>query len=363
MIGIGLERFERHRQNQEIQKYMENHYGLVLPESSINELADRFLDYFAAVHHAKANAIGQMINDHGGYVGHIDGTCEAGTEIVFTVIDEISGIVLLTSRMPTENVNDIKDLLYKCRQLFGVPLATMRDLSNNIAIARDEVFDNVADLICQYHFLENVGKALFNKTHQELTSLLRKLKIRPRLKSLRNGLVKRSQHEPSIPENQFNEFLNNPHKQLQLDNVMLRKHLTYFIFRWLDDYCCELKGEYFPFDQPSLVFYRRCVKLYDLLNELFIAPASFKSRERQTLASVLRVLESVKNDETLRNIAQRLGKQVNIFEELREVLRFNITLFMMAALTTWRLVLLNIATKPSKFVNCEMLWRKNKLFQ
>ena len=123
-----------------------------------------------------------------------------------------------------------------------------------------------------------------------------------------------------------------PHKQLQLDNVMLRKHLTYFIFRWLDDYCCELKGEYFPFDQPSLVFYRRCVKLYDLLNELFIAPASFKSRERQTLASVLRVLESVKNDETLRNIAQRL-------------------------------VLLNIATKPSKFVNCEMLWRKNKLFQ
>ena len=280
MIGIGLERFERHRQNQEIQKYMENHYGLVLPESSINELADRFLDCFAAVHHAKANAIGQMINDHGGYVGHIDGTCEVGTEIVFAVIDEISGIVLLTSRMPTENVNDIKDLLYRCRQLFGVPLATMRDLSNNIAIARDEVFDNVADLICQYHFLENVGKALFNKTHQELTSLLRKLKIRPRLKSLRNGLVKRSKHEPSIPENQFNEFLNNPHKQLQLDNVMLRKHLTYFIFRWLDDYCCELKGEYFPFDQPSLVFYRRCVKLYDLLNELFIAPASFKNKER-----------------------------------------------------------------------------------
>jgi hypothetical protein len=97
--------------------------------------------------------------------------------------------------------------------------------------------------------------------------------------------------------------------------------LTYFIFRWLDDYCCELKGEYFPFDQPSLVFYNRCVKVYDLLTEL-LAAASLTGREKQTLSSIVRVLEPVRKDENLVDIAQDLEKQVNIFEELRDILRF-----------------------------------------
>ena len=323
IVEVGLERFQRHRQNKEIQKSIRSRHGLDLPESSINDLAHRFLDYLRAVHYANARSIRQMLNDNGGYVCHLDGTCEVGTDILFTAIDEISGIVLLTCRIPTENVSDIQEFLEKCRKLFGVPLATMRDLSNNIALARDEVFKDVPDLICQYHFLENVGKALFKETYQALTSLLRKLKIRKGLKSLRNGLVRRSKDISLIPRDEFNEFLKNPDKHLQLDNAGLRRYLIYFIFRWLDDYCFELKGEYFPFDQPNLVFYRRCVDIYDLLSELLTASFSLKGRERQTLASIVRVLHPVKNDESLVNTVQCLEKEVEIFEELRGVLRFN----------------------------------------
>ena len=322
IVEVGLKRFRHHCQNKEIQKEIQNRYHLFLPESSINEIADQFLDYLAAVHYAKAKSIRQLINDHGGYVGHFDGTCEVGTDIIFTAIDEISGIVLLTTRMPTENVNDIKVFLDRCKKLFGVPLATMRDLSNNISLARDEVFYDVPDLICQYHFLENVGNALFKKTHQELTVLLRKLKIRPGLKSLRHGLVRWSKKKPPIPDKKFNQFLNDLDRRHQLDNKILRKYLTYFILRWLDDYSSELKGEYFPFDQPSLVFYKRCVKVYDLLNKLLAASNSFKGRERQTLESIVRVLHPVKNDENLIKIAHRLENEVNIFEELRNILRF-----------------------------------------
>jgi hypothetical protein len=325
IVEVGLERFQRNRQNKEIQKNIQNRYGLALPESSVNDLANRFLDYLAAAHYANVRDIRQMLNDNGGYVGHFDGTCEVGTDILFTAIDEISGIVLLTRRIPTENVKDIKEFLKKCRKFFGNPLVTMRDLSNNIALARDEVFGDVPDLICQYHFLENVGKALFKKTHQELTCLLRKLKIRQGLKSLRNGFVRRSKSIPPIPEKEFNELLKNPDKQLQFDNVVLRKYLTHFIFRWLDDYSSELKGEYFPFDQPILVFYRRCVEVYDLLHELSAAPSSLKKRERQTLASIVRVLEPVKSDVNLVKNAQDLEKEVDIFEELRDILRFKRT--------------------------------------
>lgn len=322
IIEVGLKRFRQQRQNQEIQKEIQNRYHLFLPQSSINEIADLFLDYFAAVHYAKANDIRQIIIDQGGYVGHFDGTCEAGTDILFTAIDEISEIVLLTGRMPTENVNDIKGFLAKCKQLYGVPLATMRDLSKNIFLARDEIFGKVPDFICQYHFLENVGKALFKKTHQELTMLLRNLKIKPRLRSLRNNLVRGSKKGVPIQQKQFCEYLNDPDRRLQLDKVKLRKHLTFFILRWLDDYSSELKGEYFPFDQSSLVFYRRCVKIYDLLNELLTGSDPLKGRQRQTLASIVSILAPVKNDGTLTHIAQRFEKEVNIFEELRDVLRF-----------------------------------------
>jgi len=322
IVEVGLQRFQRHRQNNEIQKDIQHSYGLAVPESSINDLANRFLDYLAAVHYANAAVIRQMFADNGGYVAHFDGTCEVGTDILFTAIDEISGIVFLTCRIPTENVNDLKEFFDKCKRWFGVPLATMRDLSQNIDIARGEVFGDVLDLICQYHFLENVGKMLFKETHQQLSSLLRKLKIRPGLKSLRNGLVRRSKNVPPIEEKQFYEILNNPDKARQFDHAMILKYLTYFIFRWLDDYCYELKGEYFPFDQPSLVFYGRCVKIYNLLNEL-LAAASFKGREKHTLTSIVRVLEPVRNDQNLVKKAKDLEKQVAIFKELRDILRFN----------------------------------------
>ena len=341
IIEVGNLRFRNRRQNKEIQKEIQNRYHLFLPESSINVLAHRFLDYFAAVHYARINDIRQMIDEGGGYVAHFDGTCEAGTDILFTAIDEISGFVLLTTRMSTENVKDIKEFIEKCGSFFGVPLATMRDLSTHISIARDEVFDNdkvkIPDLICQYHFLENVGETLFKKSHQELFQRLRKLKIKPALKSIRNGMVNRykmsiKDSSQSIKEEEFKEFLLNPYfpddpnKVLKLDNerlIMLRKHLTYFILRWLDDYSSELKGEYFPFDQPHLAYYRRCVKVYELLSQLLTGRNWLKAKEKQTLQSVIHILEPCKTDEILVSSAQRLDKEVKIFEELRDLLRFS----------------------------------------
>ena len=350
IIEVGMARFRNHCQNKEIQKDIQNRYHLFLAETTINVLANSFLDYFAAVHYAKVNAINRILKASGGYVAHFDGTCEAGTDILFTAIDQLSGIVLLTSRMPSENVKDIKQFFEKCRELYGVPLATMHDLSTHISSARDEVFNKVPGLICQYHFLENVGNALFKKTYQELTTQLRKLKIKPALKSLRNGLMARIKKEFSqpLPEKEFKKFLkilNTPKlpisnlddtdkldKKLRqpwephLDSAMLtmlRKNFTYFIFRWIDDYCSELKGEYFPFDQPCFVYYQRCVKVYDLVNQLLTNSTWLKAREKQTLVNLVRILETFKKDETLLNIIHRLEKEVNIFKQLRAILRFS----------------------------------------
>jgi hypothetical protein len=52
---------------------------------------------------------------------------------------------------------------------------------------------------------------------------------------------------------------------------------------------------------------------------------SLKVKEKQTLQSVIRILEPCKTDEILVSSAQRLEKEVKIFEELRELLRFSST--------------------------------------
>ena len=327
IIYVGLERFRHHRQNLEIQEQILHRFKLWLPESTINALTHQFLDYFSAVHYAKANDIDQLIKSNGGYVAHFDGTCEAGTGVLFSVIDEISQIVLLTTRMPSENIKEVKDFFTKCKNLYDHPLAIMRDLSTNYQPAIKDVFDQVVDLICQYHFLENVGKALLKKTHQQLTNIIRNLKVKTQFKSIRKKLVQTTIDKPSISSKQLEQFIKNPHINiniiLNLDKTILQKHLTYIILRWLDDYSSELKGEYFPFDQPALVYYRRCVQIYDLLTQLLDNSKQLKKSQKQTLLTIARNLEPFKNDKTLLEVANRLEKQVNIFTQLRNILRFN----------------------------------------
>lgn len=68
----------------------------------------------------------------------LDGTCELGTDVLFSLFDELSGLVLVTGRMKGENTAEIKALVDRCIKLFGMPLATVRDLSNDIRLDSTE---------------------------------------------------------------------------------------------------------------------------------------------------------------------------------------------------------------------------------
>ena len=331
IIYVGVERFRHHRQNLEIQDQLLKRFKLRLPESTINELAHQFIDYFSAVHYAKANDIDQFIKSNGGYVAHFDGTCEAGTGVLFSAIDEVSKIVLLTTRMPSENLDEVKRFFNKCKNLYGNPLAIMRDLNFNYLPAIKKVFGQVVkhDLICQYHFLENVGKAILKKAHQQLTNIIRNLKVKTQFKSIRKKLVQTTIDKPSISSKQLEQFIETPNSyididiMLNLDKTILQKHLTYIILRWLDDYSSELKGEYFPFDQPALVYYRRGVQIYDLLTQILDNSKQLKKSQKQTLSTIVRNLEPFKKDKTLLQVVDCLEKQVSLFTQLRDILRFN----------------------------------------
>ncbi len=147
MVEVGLAQFRDHRQDAEIQTQLRERWGLPLPASSIGLLADSFLDGVAAVHQAHAPLLrGQLARD-GGYALHVDGTCEADTDVLFTALAEPLGWVLEAAKMTSENQQEIAQLLQRCVARFGPPLAVVRDLSANIGEAIKEALpDTGSDL-------------------------------------------------------------------------------------------------------------------------------------------------------------------------------------------------------------------------
>ena len=135
IVEVGLARFRQHWQNGEIQAELLARYGLRLPCSTINELAHTFLDCLAATHQARAPQLRKRLEDDGGYVLHVDGTCEPGTDTVFNAVAGNRGWTLEGAKMSGEDVTQIAGLLRRCVASFGTPLAVVRDLSPQIESA------------------------------------------------------------------------------------------------------------------------------------------------------------------------------------------------------------------------------------
>ena len=318
---VGAARFLHRRQNQEIVRIFAEEHGRSLPPGAIHHLAHAFLDGLAAVHEQGREAIAGLIARNGGWVCHLDGTCEAGTDVLFAVIDGITGLTLDTARMPTENAADIKEVVDRCVGRFGPPLAVVCDLSQNIARAVAHLPESVRRLDCQYHFLENVGDSLTARHHAELSRLLRGAKICPRLRSLRRDLVRYSRDADPVTPAQFERLLGGSPDGPPPDPIQLRRHIAYLLLRWQADYAADLTGERLPFDQPALALYRRCEKLYRALRGLLARHPGI-ARAHPTLASICQGLAPVCEDAALAAAAARLQKAVDMFAELREALRF-----------------------------------------
>jgi len=320
IVEVGLSRFLRHLQNGEIQQELNHRWGLWLSCSTIRELAQSFLDYLAATHEAHIPELRERLHRGGGYALHVDGTCEAGTDILFNVVAGNCGWALVGCKMATEDIHQIQELLRRCVAWFGQPLALVRDLSAQIETAHQQVMPDVPDLICHYHFLQNVGTRLCEKHHTKLIACLRRCKIRPALCSLRRDLVRYTKQNGSLTPVQVAHLLTAPEKVTNLDTAQRRRALAYVILCWLEDFGADLDGEYFPFDLPSLALYRRYHTIHGWLAKTMAAMDS-RDPASCTLQTILRHLDAVVEDAELVAAAQRLEKAATLFAELRDVLR------------------------------------------
>jgi hypothetical protein len=97
----------------------------------------------------------------GGYILHLDGTCEGDSPNLFSGMDGIARIILDNVKLPSEKTELLIPFLRRIKRHYGDPLALVHDMGHGLMAAIDVVFPGVQDFICHFHFLRDIGKDSF----------------------------------------------------------------------------------------------------------------------------------------------------------------------------------------------------------
>jgi hypothetical protein len=193
----GLERYGKCRQHEEIQTELSRQTGMEIPVRTISESCHKFVAYVQAVHQESIPLLRREMRDRGGYILHIDGTCEEGSRVLLVCLDSISGQVLESRKISSENAEEVEQVLRQVRRDWGRPLAVVHDLRKSLITAAGNVFPGVAQFVCHFHFAADVGKDILSPHVDRLRNLFRRTKVRPKLRALCRSLKKFAAAEES----------------------------------------------------------------------------------------------------------------------------------------------------------------------
>ena len=99
LAEVGKLRFQEKRQVDEIQIILLTQHGIEISISEIEVLINNFILYLTVVHEKSSELIRQYIEKQGGYILHLDATCEGDSPKLVSSIDPISGFVLYSAKL------------------------------------------------------------------------------------------------------------------------------------------------------------------------------------------------------------------------------------------------------------------------
>lgn len=180
-MEVGLALFVRCRNNQEAMKELAAK-NVFVSEREIRYLGRKFIVYLALAHRQSQPHIRNLMARRGGYILHVDGTCEGDSPTLFFGLDGISELVLDTIKNPSEKKELLFPFFQRIKDHYGEPQALVHDMSRGIVTAVEDVFPGVADFICHFHFLRDLDKDLLLDEYTALQKRLRKLNLRSLLR-------------------------------------------------------------------------------------------------------------------------------------------------------------------------------------
>jgi hypothetical protein len=297
IVTVGLARYLAGKQREEIRNELRQRLGIELSAGTLSQLCDRFLVALECLHLLRAPYLRAAMQ--GGYPLHLDATCDRGKGGLFVCLDGFRGWVLMATRIDSEREEYLRPLVDRTVELFGDPIAIVRDLGDGGAgaVAKLRKWD-IPDLVCHFHFLAAVGKHLVDKPYLMLRGLIRTSRVRVDLRRLLRDLVATSY------EGRFG-------------TGRVREDLSALVL-WLLEGDGHKDAAY-PFALPDLAFVRRCQRALDQAHQWVPVPRS--QTERRALRHLSGLVHRLKRDGRFGQTVLQLDQASEAFSELRDVLR------------------------------------------
>jgi len=294
-----------------------------ISESGIAFLSKKFVLYLGILHRSVQRKTKKHMRFNGGYILHLDGTCDGGSPHLISVLDGITGIVLDNTKMPSENSEHLIPFLEGIKKAYGVPLAVVSDMGKGIALAVQKVFKHVPAFICHYHFLKAVGKHLLGNEYDIIRDKLREYAIRTVLIRAKTRLEKLIADSPQLVDTMV---MGIESERLPVDGILsaVPAVAAYTLISWVLDAESECNGFGFPFDQSHLVFYQRLREFGVRLHEMYRIQLQDDWKENKIYSKISHDLHGVLNDPVLKEAARGMKEKLVVFNRLRKAMRITL---------------------------------------
>jgi hypothetical protein len=173
---IGRLRYAEHRSVPEIRTHLVGR-GVAVSERTVTNLLDRY-DELLAVALADDRRLKRILAAQGKVVLALDGLQpDVGHEVLWVLRDCLSGEILLARSLLSARQRDLADLLSAVKAASPVPVAAVvSDGQHSIRKAVAEVFPGVPHQLCQFHFLREAARPIFEADRHAKKELKKKVR-------------------------------------------------------------------------------------------------------------------------------------------------------------------------------------------
>lgn len=318
IVHVGYALFVHCRSEQEIIDDLTER-NISISEREVSFLGRKFITYLAIAHRESRQGIRRAMAVRGGYILHLDGTCEGDSPHLFSGLDGIAELVLDNVKLPSEKADLLIPFLQQIKEQYGDPVALVHDMGKGILVAVEEVFPGKPDFICHFHFLKDIGKDLLEEDYQRIRNRLKKLKIRTLLRQKAKALQKTMGVQDKAAQC-LKAWINNGQNETSSFHQM--PHVAAFaMIHWAFDTSGELNGYGFPFDLPHLSFYQRLKRVYSFIGQIRDSRLRHEDKIYKPLFQLFRLTKGVMDDPTLTKSVAQIEQRVKVFDNLRKALR------------------------------------------
>ena len=318
LVYAGKALFLRHRNDREVAAELAQK-NVPISIRQIAYLGKKFVTYLAIAHQQCAARIKQAMQLKGGYVFHLDGTCDGQSPLLMSGLDSLSEIVLGNVKLPSEKADKIIPFLKDIKEKFGIPLALVHDMGKGILNAVAQVFPKTPDFICHFNFLRDIGKDLFGNEYDSIRQRLHKhgiiTKLRHRAEQLKQAIDK----NPGAIDSFHCGVRNNGLSESSVELIPAIN--VYSLILWALEGKNQGQGYGFPFDRPHLAFTRRLQEIYCRIDQLKNIRQRQSWKDNRPYFKIMGDLKTIMGDTVLHKTLEQIEPKIDVFDKLRDAMR------------------------------------------